>query len=409
MAGSIASSWSRLVSDAQTSGEGLATYYLADTPLGTKLNLPLSEDPFLRFWSKLFHQQAILYDMPPYPIEQAGIVIVRILAFIFATAVYAYAAYHLLVPRVPANSPQAARSRPTRIAIAVPLMLTLFFWPAFAGQSGVMMFDFWRPALGFRSALLAWDIFSLRQVDEVHSWSFGRFVAHLWSFPVEESEIEAREKAEGYRRNPRLESLKVYPLVFIEASVVFFGLLYFLPTQADIETMPRLAYHLYSYLLGFDVLFSLAFFGDGLLNGMGLLLGVEMAPMFESPIHATSIQKFWSTWNKAITVVLHRVIFARAAGAAKKPSVRASTTTDTEADDASKLGSKENRLDVTPAESVQPEKTHLSSTRPFYKKAIAAFAAFFVSGIFHEHITYFTFGTATLENLAFFALNGAVA
>lgn len=46
------------------------------------------------------------------------------------------------------------------------------------------------------------------------------------------------------------------------------------------------------------------------------------------------------------------------------------------------------------------------SRSPFMPKAIAAMATFAMSGIFHEHITYFTLGFANGENFLFFLANG---
>lgn len=422
---------SQAVAEAQSHGQSLTTVWLTRSGLAAKLGLPLTHDPFLAFWRRLAHGNARTFDLPPYPLDRLPGVVLGILYFVFSTAFCAYFAYHLLVPRAQAGSLKAAESRTLRIGLALPLMVSFLLWPLYTGRSGVMIFDFWRPALGFRSALLAWDVFVLRDVEEVYSWSIGRFIAHLWTFPVEETELAEREKAEGRVRNARLEGLKVMPRVLLQFCTVFFGLLYFVPTQEQIDNMPRLPYHLYSFLLGFDILFVLAFFGDGLLNAMGILLNVEMAPMFDSVWKATSITRFWSTWNKAITVILHRVIFARAAGAPTKYSSRKSSTwtTDTEAEDTTKkIGSngqfarpRPKSLRMTPAE--LPAKSPTESTAaplesakppaaksgPFYKKALAAMAAFIVSGIFHEHITYFTFGISQFENFAFFVINGLAA
>lgn len=119
-------------------------------------------------------------------------------------------------------------------------------------RSTKMLLDFWRPALGFRSSLLVWDIFRLRTVEEVESWSFVRFLSHLWAFPKEEEEIAERTKREGYERNPRIENLKKLPASgFVAAGLLF--ILYFIPPQELTLGMPRLQYHLYCNTLGYAV------------------------------------------------------------------------------------------------------------------------------------------------------------
>jgi hypothetical protein len=78
-----------------------------------------------------------------------------------------------------------------------------------------MLLDFWRPALGFRSALLVWDIFKIRTKEEVEGWNFNRFLAHLWAFPMEEEDIAERERKEGFKRDPRIQNIKGMPKVAI--------------------------------------------------------------------------------------------------------------------------------------------------------------------------------------------------
>lgn len=115
-----------------------------------------------------------------------------------------------------------------------------------------MLLDFWRPALGFRSSMLVWDIWNIRTREEVNSWNFFRFLAHLWAFPKEEDEIEERTKREGYARNPRIENLKGYPKVLCEF-VALLLTLYFIPPFELTKGMSQLAYHAYCDMLGLSV------------------------------------------------------------------------------------------------------------------------------------------------------------
>lgn len=405
---------------------GLVSSLLSRSKLGHKLNLLLPVDPFLAFWSNLTSGEIQRYDLPPYPSWPACTVVFDITTFMFGTGLYAYASYHLLIPRVQHQSPKAADSRHLRTFLAIPLIVALLLWPALTGQSGALMFDFWKPSLGFRSALLTWDIFRLREVDEVYSWSFNRFMAHLWGFPIEEQELAEREKIEGHHRSARWESFKAFPGILAKFFMLFFVFLYFVPTKDMVDAMPRMRYHLYSYLMGFDVMYMLAFFGDFLLNFSGLMLDIEMAPMFDSPVTATSIQRFWSSWNKAITSILHRVVFSNAAGVPKKPTIKGARphfikdkkgewSCVPEAHGKSDSHAASNRL-VTPTKlgddagpSTHVADQQISSSKSLLDKALAAMAAFFVSAVFHEHIALFTFGAATMENFAFFMINGLAA
>lgn len=62
------------------------------------------------------------------------------------------------------------------------------------------------PAFGFLGFLHIVDVFFLRPVEEVHSWSAGRTVCQLMAFPNEKSTA----------RNPRWENFKVFGLCFLK-------------------------------------------------------------------------------------------------------------------------------------------------------------------------------------------------
>ncbi|SPO27236.1 uncharacterized protein UTRI_10353 [Ustilago trichophora] len=405
--------------------------------LGFKL---LASDPVLDTARK-FGYKVVEYDVPPYPLWTAGIIAVRMLSFIVGSAVVAFFLYHKL----------AVKSQLGKWFSILSLIVSLLAWPLVTGRSGVMLLDFWRPALGFRSCLLVWDIFHIRSVQEVNSWSFARFFAQLWTFPKELDDIADRTAEEGYQRNARWENLKGMPKVAIEA-VAMFGALYFIPPFELTRNMSQLAYHCYCDALGLCILMALALFGDGLLKLLGILINVEMADMFENPLGTTNIRLFWSHWNRAIASVLHRVVFgggktktqirrkkAAAAAAANKNFSHMDGLSETDAGHTSgedehahsNGGRRRNASGLKPLSQVNDadselrkrggnakstKSTNANSTRSgtatpakkssFLPKAAAAIVTFAMSGIFHEHITYFTLGFANGENFVFFLLNG---
>jgi len=405
--------------------------------LGFKL---LASDPVLDTFRNLGFK-VVEYDVPPYPLWTAGIIAVRMLSFIVGSAVIAYFLYHKV----------AVKSQVGKWFSILSLIVSLLAWPLVTGRSGVMLLDFWRPALGFRSSLLVWDIFHIRTVQEVNSWSFARFFAQLWTFPKELDEIAERTAEEGYKRNARIENLKGMPKVAVEF-VAMFATLYFIPPYELTRNMSQLAYHGYCYALGLCILMALALFGDGLLKLLGILIDVEMADMFENPLGTTNIRLFWSHWNRAIASVLHRVVFgggkskvtlrkkkaAAQAAAAKKRFSHMDGLSETDAGHTSgeddhahsngNGGRKRNTSGLKPLSSVNGDaevRQRKSAATPtkangggpkaggapakkssFLPKAAAAIITFAMSGIFHEHITYFTLGFANGENFVFFLLNG---
>lgn len=128
----------------------------------------------------------------------------------------------------------------------------LLAWPAITGTSGVLLLDFWKPALGFRSCLLVWDIFHIRTREEVASWSFARFYCHLWAFPKEEEEIKERDEEEGFHRSAFIQNAKGMPKVLVEG-VLLLLTLYVVPPYELTKDMSQFAYHCYCDALGMSV------------------------------------------------------------------------------------------------------------------------------------------------------------
>lgn len=388
------------------------------------------------------------YDLPPYPLKTAGLIGLRMMTFMFATGALAWFLYHYV----------ANRSRFLNYSCMATVAAILLLWPEVTGRSGVMLLDFWRPALGFRSALLAWDIFHIRTRDEVNSWNPARFFCHLWAFPMEEEDIAERTKREGFARDARIQNLKGLPKVILEGGILLLTL-YFIPPAELTVGMSRVAYHSYCDTLGLSILMALALFGDGLLKSLGVLFNVEMSDMFENPLGTTNIRLFWSHWNRAIASVLHRVIFAGGKAGKKAPAasskktslqkkgnrleqVRArqhldhlsETEVEGKTDDedehhangqangsSSAVSSRGGGARLKPMTPVPDKavsttngggKKDASSSQEkkkkgaFYPKALAAIFTFAMSGVFHEHITRNTLGFANGENFIFFLLNG---
>lgn len=415
---------------------------LAGKPTHSKLGFKLlASDPVLDTARHLGFK-VVEYDVPPYPLQTAGIIAVRMLSFIVGSSVVAFFLYHNV----------AVKSQVGKWFSMLLLFVTLLAWPLVTGRSGVMLLDFWRPALGFRSCLLVWDIFHCRTAQEVNSWSFTRFFAQLWTFPKELDDIAERTAEEGYQRNARWENLKGMPKVALEA-IAMFGALYFIPPYEFTRDMSQLAYHCYCDALGVCILMALALFGDGLLKLLGVVIDVEMADMFENPLGTTNIRLFWSHWNRAIATVFHRVIFgggksktvirrrkaaAQAAAAKRRSHMDGLSETDAghtsgedeQAGTANNGGRRTNASGLKPLSQVsngdaqvrnrgkankEAPAVQANGDRPeaapakkssFLPKAAAAIVTFAMSGIFHEHITYFTLGFANGENFLFFLLNG---
>lgn len=409
---------------------------LAGHPTYSKLGFKLlPSDPVLDTFQHL-GWKVVEYDLPPYPLRTAGIISIRMLGFIVASTVVAHMLYHRL----------AKRSQAGKWISIIGLIVLLLAWPMMTGRSGVMLLDFWRPALGFRSCLLVWDIFHIRSKEEVESWSFARFFAQLWMFPMEVDDIKDREAEEGFKRDARIQNLKGLPKVSVEAFLMF-ATLYIIPPYELTKDMSQLAFHLYCYALGTSILMALALFGDGILKLFGIGLNIEMADMFENPMGTTNIRLFWSHWNRAIATVLHRVVFG---GGKAKTALRKKKAADKrEKVIANKKRQHLDHLSETDAghtsgEEDGPGRTRSGGLKPmtqvgkddsslrnrktaaansakangndkqvsekkkssFLPKAVAAIATFAMSGIFHEHITFWTLGFANGENFLFFLANG---
>ncbi|WFD04398.1 hypothetical protein MOBT1_003107 [Malassezia obtusa] len=306
----------------------------------------------------------------------------------------------------------ASASPQVRRATAFVACGCVLFWPLVVGRGQSAVFNFFRPAIGFRSSLLAWDIFQIRPMHEVKSWSRTLFVAHLWFFPKEEEQLAEREKREGFKRDPRIQSLKQLPVGLVQ---FFFALLLLLtiPPKEVYANMHWLTYRVYCFTFGVDIFMLLSSGGLFLFNMFGLITGIEQEAMFQNPFFTTRLRHFWSRWNRAIATVLHRVIFGgkktfqtldqrkamekRKAGEAQG----ASTAVDAQGGSAQQRKRAAGSSQAEPA--AAPSKRDVSS---FLTKSGLALATFFVSGLFHEYLLFFASPYKFGYNTVFFMLNG---
>lgn len=312
-----------------------------------------------------------------------------------------------MVHLITARAPPAVRRVGAFGAAGVVL-----FWPLLVGTGESALLNFLRPGIGFRSALLAWDILQIRTVEEVQSWSLIEFVGYLCFFPVEKEVLEEREKREGFKRNARLQCLKQFPTALCQ---LFFAsvFLLFIPPREHVNEISSVVYCVYSILMGVEVFLILSSLGLLVMNLFGLLVGMEQEPMFQNPFFTTRLRYFWSRWNRAIATVLHRVIFGgrktyktleerRAEEARTAENSGASSAVD------AKATTLRQRKSGSVAPTRQPTDAPPAPRRrsSFVKKSMLALLTFLVSGLFHEYLVFFAapyhFGCET----AFFVLNG---
>lgn len=322
---------------------------------------------------------------------------------------------------------RTAHAKPAvRRNAALVLSALVLLWPVLVGRGEVTAFNFLRPAVGFRSSLLVWDLFQIRTVQEVQSWSIMRLVAHLWFFPMEQERIEERERHDGYKRDPRAQSLRNLPLGLVQGAVSLV-LLLFVPPKAAYDEMHWLNRRCYCFLLGITIFLLLSSGGLIIFNLFGLITGIEQEAMFHNPWFTTRLRHFWSRWNRAIATVLHRVIFggektfktleerkAAEARAAKGTSNDAQGTSSA-VTGASGAAQRRTRASSSPSSSSSSSEEEEGNgaeadqrrKRAFWTKSGLAMLTFFTSGLFHEYLITFASPYHYGYNTLFFLLNGA--
>jgi len=264
-------------------------------------------------------------------------------------------------------------SRTQRRIMAIMLILQLLPWPVLCNNGQSRLINFLRAALAFRSSLLIWDIFMIRPIAEVQSWSMARTFAQVWLFPVEVADLAQRP---GLQR-PRLQCLRGLGMGLVYLLFAQFVLLIFPPMEV-VREMPKYQYMCHGYIMVIGLYVMLSSTGLLVMNVAGLVLGIEQAPLFENPFFTTSIQQFWTRWNRAIATMLHRVVFGPStANSEKKQS--------------------------------DPGPKPPPSLARFAQTSLMAMTTFLVSGLFHEFLLYCStpglYGWQTL----FFLLNGLMA
>lgn len=314
----------------------------------------------------------------------------------------------------------ANASPAVRRAAAVVVSGMVLLWPIQAGRGETWLFNFFRPAIGFRSALLAWDIFQIRTVHEVQSWSFRLFVCHLWFFPVEEVQLREREQREGFKRCPRMQCLKQMAVGVVQGVFAVVLLLAVPPKEAKAQMRP-LVYHIYTLVMCVEIFLLLSSGGLLLFNLVGLVTGIEQEVMFQNPFFTTRLRYFWSRWNRAIATVLHRVIFggrntyqtleqrkeeeARKAHASQQADMSTSGV-DARSGAAARRRAPPGSTDRSAELSKDAGAPVAQKRSSFVKKSCLAVLTFFVSGLFHEYLIFFATPHHFGYNTLFFVLNG---
>ncbi|KAK4052431.1 hypothetical protein OIV83_002233 [Microbotryomycetes sp. JL201] len=292
------------------------------------------------------------------------------------------------------------------------------------GRSGVGIIDFGMPAWGFLAFLHIVDAFFLRPREEVLEWSFFRTAAQLFAYPNEHNPSP----------NPRMANIQALKLCFykyIAVNILFYAVP---PPHIWSQIKPlSVPFFMHAGVVALVILGTLGFLIESILRGLGVVLGIEMSPLFNNPMAASNIRGFWARWNLAVKDGLSRVFFHFKAPPSKK-SDRASASSTAVAN--GKANGSANGLrrraphqqdylsetevsdggNSTPATSPrsQPkdlikEKTSKKLPLPskrkrsgFLSKAFAASITFLASGLFHEYMNHLAFDGATGETVGFF-------
>lgn len=321
--------------------------------------------------------EVLEYPMPQLSSSRALDELLRLLLDMVVFSLIVYPAYYVT----------SSLSLTVRRMVAMVLMSMLMAWPLAVGVGMSMLMNYLRPALAFRSSLIIWDIFCIREPQEVLSWSFELFEAHLWFFPYEKTQLEARYEKEGIRRNPRIESLKRLPLGFAQMFLSFFLTLFFPPWET-ISTMRWYKFHLYCIPMSVGLWMVLAAGGSVVMNTYGVIFGIEQQPMFANPFSTGRLRDFWSRWNRAIATVLHRVIF----GGRNTYKTRDQRACAEKAKGHSHPDARKKESNKSPS--------------AFLRKSCLALVTFFVSGLFHEYLLYYAIPKLHGPNTLFFVING---
>ncbi|PKI84488.1 hypothetical protein MVES1_001575 [Malassezia vespertilionis] len=301
----------------------------------------------------------------------------------------------------------ANAGRLTRRVGGFAAALFILSWPFWAGTGTINMLNFLRTGISFRTSLLAWDIMQIRDVEEVKSWSYFKFISHLWLFPMEENQIEARRQKLGYEPNARIECLKQIPEGLVHLAIAGV-LLFFVPPASVYDSLDLLPSVVHNILVGFLIYLLLSSMGVLSLSLAGFILGIEQQPMFQNPLGATRVRVFWSRWNRAIATVLHRVIFGGKNTHKTLDQRRSETKGVSSAPNGSKVSALRQRVvaEEEKERSEMPTEAPPKKRRPFLPMAALAVTTFFVSGLFHEYLIFQAFHANFGYNTAFFLLNG---
>ncbi|KAK4057051.1 hypothetical protein OIO90_001951 [Microbotryomycetes sp. JL221] len=352
-----------------------------------------------------------LYNPKPAPWDQFPVLAVKNFLLVLALSIWFYAAARLPNGIIRTTAAWVG----TVVLLAAPSEYGF-------GRSGLGIIDFGMPAWGFLAFLHIMDVFFLRTREEVLSWSPFRMTAQLFAYPNEHNPSS----------NPRLANIQALKLCFykyLAVNVLFYAVP---PPHLWAQIKPlSLPFFLHGGVVALVILGTLGFLIESILRGLGVALGVEMAPLFNNPMAASNIRGFWSRWNLAVKDGLSRVFFHFKAPPSKKrdeASAKSTAVANGKANGNANglrrrgpvsgdyLSETELSDNVsTPAASPKSQPKDLIREKKknmplpakrkrsgFLSKALAASVTFLASGLFHEYMNHLAFDGATGETVGFF-------
>ncbi|KAI3637457.1 hypothetical protein MIR68_004106 [Amoeboaphelidium protococcarum] len=166
----------------------------------------------------------------------------------------------------------------------------------------------------------------------------------------------------------------------------------------------------------FFMLFEVSGYGLWALMGLffefifgvpGIVLGIKMIPVFDSPMSATTLREFWSRWNVCFKRAFHQIVFT----AIHRPNT-VSKKLKSPDDDDKKYHMKNDQARYKISVSNQNQQSAASGQESTAKgskmsKMLAAMATFIFSGLIHEYYVFCMYGVGQMGyNMAFFVLHG---
>ncbi|KAI3654299.1 hypothetical protein MP228_001018 [Amoeboaphelidium protococcarum] len=193
---------------------------------------------------------------------------------------------------------------------------------------------------------------------------------------------------------------------------------YCLAAAAALFVPPRISHVIKSgSWFEFFMLFEVSGYGLWALMGLffefifgvpGIVLGIKMIPVFDSPMSATTLREFWSRWNVCFKRAFHQIVFA----VIHSPSTVSKKLKSSDDDDKKyhmKSDQARYRISVSDQNQQSAAASGQQSTVKGSKmsKLLAAMATFIFSGLIHEYYVFCMYGVGQMGyNMAFFVLHG---